>query len=259
MIPCKYVVAKYVGDEVRDEPINVGIILQSQENNYTTSKFISRFSKIRTTDEEPAFLKKIVENIYDNVSVNRNKKNILYDLAKNFESKIRFTEPRGTLTKDITKEINSLYDRYVSIEKQSIPRTEVIKVTTIKKYVWNYIHIDMPRFQRRVLIPGLKSQFTYDFVFGENKKIFHSISFDAQDSLKKTKLFDWHVIDVLSKNGLTKSNFGTIVSEPSEANPKYTKVKEQYKEGIKILKSKYDIVIFDEDNGWKKEIKKLVA
>jgi len=43
-IPCKYTVVKFVPDLMRDEPVNVGIILQSQVDFETRFKSIADIS-----------------------------------------------------------------------------------------------------------------------------------------------------------------------------------------------------------------------
>jgi len=51
---------------------------------------------------------------------------------------------------------------------------------------------------------------------------------------------------------------GAIISEHSEANPKYAKVKEQYEEVLSILESKnYDLIYFDRSERWKRQVREL--
>jgi hypothetical protein len=59
---------------------------------------------------------------------------------------------------------------------------------------------------------------------------------------------------------LKQENFGVIVSEPSIHNPRYKKIKEQFEDGFKILRSReYHLVKFDEYGKWKKDIQKIIA
>jgi len=258
-IPCKYSVARYVADEVRDEPINLGIVLQSNKISDKNCRFITRFSKIRTATEEPTFLKKVIEKIRNDVA--SSEKADLNEVVSKYHGKIIFTKPRTTLAEDLDKQADWLFERFVSIEKQSLEDTHPITIRHVKKNIWNYLqHFDKP-VQRNYLITGKNSKFIYHFFIDESKqRIFHSISFDAVNAIKNTKLFDWSVRDVMEVNGYKQDNFGAIILEPQENNPRYPKLKEKFREGLKILKSrKYDLVTFDEENRWKKEIKELVS
>ncbi len=259
MTPCRYLVAKYVGDDVRDEPINIGIIIQSENNRKTISKFITNYNKIRTGGEDVTILKEILEKIHHEISESKDKK-ILDKIALKYTGKIKFTEPRPTLVDDLEHEANSLFERYISIEQAVIEQIEKITLPLIKKQVWHYLAEDFRGYAKRnVVIKGKRSKFRYDFMLGRKDQILQAISYDAYDSLKKTKLVDWNVRDAIEANGLKYSNFGMIISRPTPDNPKYEKINQQYKEGIGILESRhYNLVFFDNQKKWSKEIRELV-
>lgn len=247
---------KYVDDEVRDEPINIGIILQSKKNYKIATKFFNDYHKLRYHVSNSALVKIILESVSDEIAKN-DEKDILTSISSKFSGKLRFSDYRGTLAKNLESELDSLFTRYVSIGEMNEPK-KIITVTQIKKRIWDLVH-NRGTVQRNQIITGEKSKFRYDFVIGDRRKILHSISFDAYDSLKKTKLFDWNVMDVMHSNGLKEDRFGVIISEPSEINPKYHHVREQYNESMKILESKdYDLISYDETNEWKKQIQALV-
>lgn len=253
--PCRYLVVKYVDDEIRNEPINIGIILQSKKDFKTSTKFVTDYQKLRYRVGNCSMVKLMLESILDEIKKNK-EKNVLKAIESKYTGKLRFTEYLGTLAKSLDKEVDSLFNRYVSISEMP-ERKQMVTLSHIRKRVWTYIK-PQRNVYRNEIIDGNKSKFRYDFVFGDKDLILQSISFDAQDSLKKTKLFDWNAMDAISKNGLVEDNFGAIISEPSEINPKYHKVKQQYEEGISILESKkYDLIYFDEKENWKKQIKKI--
>ena len=253
-IPCKYSVVKYVADDVRDEPINVGIIIQDKDNQHNNCKFITRFSRIRTADEEPAFLKSVIEKIKEENS----KETKIDDLVIKYTGKIRLSPPRVTLADDLHKEVKMLFDRFVSIENQPIKIEKPITLTTVKQNMWNYFKKFEKPIKRNIMIKGKNSKFTYHFFIEDDRKHFiHSISYNALNALKATKLFDWSVRDVIEGNGYKKDNFGAMILEPQETHPKYELVKEQFKEGKRILESgNYNLVTYDEH--WKKKIKQLI-
>lgn len=247
---------KYVDDIDKDEPINIGIILQSKKNNEIYPKFIADFKKLSSRVENTSLVKILAESIIDEINEVKGDES-LQQIAKKYSGKLKFTEYRGTLAKSLKEEATFLYSRFVSFEEKS-ERTKIVTLPFMKKHVWDFVHIGT-NVHRNQPISGARSKFVYDFVFGQNKKILHSITFDAMDSLRKTKLFDWHVMDAVAGDGLSVHNFGAIISEPTENNPKYDKVRSQFKEGMSILKSKdYNLIYFDETNKWKREIQQVV-
>ncbi|MCH7648862.1 MAG: DUF3037 domain-containing protein [Thaumarchaeota archaeon] len=256
-IPCKYSIVKYVADEVRDEPINIGVVLQAKDNQFNNCQFITRFNKIRTAEEQPSFLKHVIEKIK-----HENSKELgINELANKYNGKIRLSLPRVTITNNLEKEVELLFNRFVSIEQESIKVVRPMTLRTVKHSVWNYFKKFEKPVKRNILIKGKNSKFVYDFVLDDDddKHIIHSISYNALNALKATKLFDWSVRDVIEGNGYNKDNFGAVILEPQENHPKYEFVKEQFKEGKKILESqKYNLVTFDEDERWQKKIKQLV-
>lgn len=255
-IPCKYSVVKYVADEVRNEPINVGIILQDKDNQHSNCRFITRFSRIRTADEEPAFLR----NVIDKIRGENLKEAKIDDLVTKYTGKIRLSPPRVTLADDLHKEVEILFDRFVSIEKQPIKIERPITLTTVKQNMWNYFKKSKTPVKRDIMVKGKNSKFTYHFLIEDDRKhLIHSISYNALNALKATKLFDWSVRDIIEGNGYKKDDFGAMILEPQEIHPKYELVKQQFKEGKRILNSRnYNIVTYDDDERWKKKIKQLV-
>jgi hypothetical protein len=254
-LPCKYCVIKYVEDQDRDEPVNIGIILQSKIDREVSSRFID-YQKLKHKFENSHLVKLLLENIQEEISTNYSD-DIIKKISSKYEGKLKFSEFRGTLAKSFDEELSSLYKRFVSIEIP-VDKTIVITLPYMRKNIWNFVQIKR-NVKRNLIIEGKRSKFKYDFIFGQYQKILHSISYDSPDSLKKTKLFDWNVMDATSKNGLVLKNFGAIITEPNEHNPKYSSLREQYKEGVNILESKnYDLIHFDESQHWKQELENII-
>ena len=112
--PCRYLVVKYVDDEVKDEPINIGVILQSKKDFKISSKFVTDYTKLRYRVGNCSMVKLILESIVDEISKSK-EKNILKKIESKYTGKLRFSEYRGTLAKSLDNEVDSLYNRYVSI------------------------------------------------------------------------------------------------------------------------------------------------
>ena len=113
-VPCRYSVIKYVADEVRGEPINIGVLIQNRKNLETHCKFITRFDLIRTSDEDPQFLQAIADKIRQ-----ESPRVDLEHLFEKYSGKICLSPPRAALTDDPGEEVKAIFDRFVSVEKRS--------------------------------------------------------------------------------------------------------------------------------------------
>lgn len=118
--PCRFVVIKYVDDLVRDEPVNVGVMLQSETTHEilfrsvaTHANWGSRNSRIENTTMMLEMLKRMEEDI----NSERNSIEVIYKISSKYGSRFRFSEPRGTLPLDMEEEIRALFEKFVKIEK----------------------------------------------------------------------------------------------------------------------------------------------
>ena len=114
----QYSVIKFYADTVRDEPVNIGVVLYDQKQNYIKFKFLNDlFKKMSVKDIEihKQYLDMFISSYYKINSIEEICKLIERKLSPYASSGIIFTEPRGTLAEDPEKEIEELYDRFVEI------------------------------------------------------------------------------------------------------------------------------------------------
>lgn len=261
-IPCKYVVARYVEDEVRDEPINLGVILQSQENFVAQCKFITSF-KFKSISSNArvknTILKETLDRIEREVASHDNDERLLKHLVSEFNGKIKFTDVRSALAEDLDDEADDLFRRYVSIryhESTWLPITHY----KIKKTVSDYVRKLGRNIVTNYKIQGLTTPNRFDIAFIDKKRIFHAISFQELGAVSRTKLFDWSVKDSLGGGtDFHKDDFGAMITEPSPDKPRFETMTENYKIGRKILVDNgYALLQYDGDKeSWKGKIKSL--
>jgi len=117
--PCRFVVIKYIDDLVRDEPVNVGIMLQSKTETLfwsvaTHTNSGSRNPRIENTTMMLEMLKRMEEDI----NSERNNIEIIHKISSKYDSRFRFSQPRGTLPLDMDEEIRALFEKYVAVKIQ---------------------------------------------------------------------------------------------------------------------------------------------
>ncbi|MHB1907755.1 MAG: DUF3037 domain-containing protein [Nitrososphaerales archaeon] len=264
-IACKYVVLKYIPDLVRDEPINIGVIVQSQRNYNIVSEFITDF-KFRHLEERldinAEFLKEVTANIRESY-LNRSDGSLfekMNSLTKVFGGQVKITTPRVTLARDLNKEVSNLFETFISIKHLPTFEREITHkriLIDVYEYVSNY----NSRIKKNVLVKGEKSSIDFSLGLLEESHFFQTISFDELQASTRAKILDWSIKDIISANDKIKEdNFGAIVARPLKANPRYEDKQEEFEQGMRILDNgKYNLVVYDKDSeAWKNKIKQLI-
>lgn len=115
---CQYVVARFVPDEVRDEPINIGVILQSSSDKTSAFRFLSHFDRISMflSGEKVSMLEAVVRGLKKELQGKALKKSFLESLSENYRHSLQFTEVRGVLSSDPKLEVDRLFNTFVSVE-----------------------------------------------------------------------------------------------------------------------------------------------
>jgi hypothetical protein len=120
-IPCRFVVIKYVDDLVRDEPINVAVMLQSETTGETLfhsvgthPDWLSRNSRI----EDTTMMVEILKRMEEDVNSTENNLEIFHKISCKYSTRFRFSEPRGTLPLSMEEEIQRLFEKYVTLKIQ---------------------------------------------------------------------------------------------------------------------------------------------
>lgn len=129
-IPCRFVVIKYADDLVRDEPVNVGIMLQSKTTHETLFRSVathtnwgSRNSRIENT----TMMLEMVKRMEEDINSEKNNIEIIHKISSKYDSRFRFSEPRGTLPLDMEEEIRALFEKYVTVKIEKSESEQMIR------------------------------------------------------------------------------------------------------------------------------------
>lgn len=241
-----FVVAKFVPDLIKNEPVNVGIIVNDSDSEKSYGKFIENFRTLATR--------------YHNVNVNALKVLIdayrgeyvvastkyLEDLSNNSHFQLRFTEPTAIRSGRPSDALNVLFNKYVSIESKTKTREALTKIQLqgmISKVIQRE-DFQKEWIERRPKIEGRIGHFTFDYGFKNSKinDLIHTISFavDAKAAYRDSKALAISVEDALSKND--KLDCTAIIHPPNDEK----KIEEYYKPALGYLIDK-NCIVKDED------------
>lgn len=100
---CRYYVVRYVASPIRDEAINIGVILNVEGSTNYLSRFTKDLSSLDASQTDKKIIKKYIEEWHRN----------LRTLKLSPFGKLQITEARGCMTDDIESEIETLYKMFI--------------------------------------------------------------------------------------------------------------------------------------------------
>lgn len=143
MAEYKYSLLRFFSDALRDEPVNVGVVLHSAVNEYLGYRFDLRRATHRMTRADRETLKNFEEQLQliENEEVDWDTarfesfaladQNFLSTLSDTIGNRIRFSSPRGLVSEDPDTTIDELFSRFVSAgQAVAVPR--VTKGTMVR-------------------------------------------------------------------------------------------------------------------------------
>lgn len=214
-----FIVARFIPDLIKNEPVNIGIIVNDAETNESYGRFVENFRPLisRYRESNISALKDIVES-FRGKDKSKFKKS-LEDISKNNQYQLRFTEPRAIKAGDPSRAIRLLYDQYISIESKIRKRKVLTKIQLrgmITKGI-EQIQFEKEWIKSRPRIEGTIGHFTFDYGFknGKINDLMHSISFagNAKNAYTDAKALAISVEDALSKD--EDLNCTAIIHPPS--------------------------------------------
>ncbi|MBI3640662.1 MAG: DUF3037 domain-containing protein [Thaumarchaeota archaeon] len=191
MTSFNYVIARFLPDIIKNEPINLGIIVHSPKTGQAYGRFIENFRPLgaRYHDVNISALKGVVETFRGEYKIESN--DYLPQLTKDFRYQLIFTEPNGIISSTPQKAVEELFERYISIDIKKRDR----KITMTKPRLRSLIRQNIKEIKidkwmvNRPKLKGKISEFTWDFGFKNGKidDLIHAITFDVKP---ETSLLD---------------------------------------------------------------------
>ena len=140
-----YTIVKFIPDLMKNEPINIGLIIHSPEINYirtdfaeNKTNFISRYNQ----DIDSKVVKHIINDIrqnFDNENfILRNHKmgsfdddKLLYNISVSYANQLQFTKPKAIITQNLDVEFKRLFEDLI-FKENVIKRHRPVEERTMK-------------------------------------------------------------------------------------------------------------------------------
>lgn len=135
MAEYRYSLVRYFADPIRDEPLNVGVIIHSSAEHHIAFRFDLRRASTKLSSADRDSFKHFQEELeaiereeiawhtarFENIPVSE--PDFLFKVADNIGNKIRFSAPRGLVTDKLGETFDDLFARFVSAEVSIPPGT----------------------------------------------------------------------------------------------------------------------------------------
>ena len=224
MESCRYIVARFVPDLVRDEPLNIGVILQCVSRKFIDCRFLEDFRRITQArpEVEARLLRAFSREFRDRVASFSNPFSqpfipeppehqsvidpaFLDDIAAQYGNRFQFTSPRGTLATDPVQELNHLFDTFVAERRREVKRQRLTHYRLREKLhaLFDRSQLLAARLvQQPFIIPGKVKQDGWQFDFGRddhNISIYQSLALDVteeEDKIDRAMVLRGRIQDV---------------------------------------------------------------
>ena len=175
-----FVVARFVPDMVKNEPVNVGVMVRDSKTGHVGSRFTDNFQALarRYPEAHVWALKSVLESFRN--ADGRKPEGYLEKIRRNHVYQLRFTDMRAVESDRVEDAVETLYARYIGEAKirQRREPAKAVLVSTIRK------EIDLAGFPNDCVktspkIKGKIGHFVFDYGFqnGRLGGLVHSISF----------------------------------------------------------------------------------
>ena len=216
---CYFVVAKYLPDIFRNEPVNVGVLVCSSKTKEVHGKFIENFQSFsaKHRDINSTFLKDMIEGFRGKSKIDSD--DYLMQLHESYNHNLRFSKP-GVIDTDAPENaLEKLFSQLVTETKKKARKT--LTRQQLRGMVTKEIKVQ--KFDKAWIIPKQKIHgkihdfvFDYGFKNGKVSDLLHTISFDGNPdkALTYAKALAISVEDALNENDYLECT--AIVHPPSK-------------------------------------------
>jgi hypothetical protein len=227
----RYSVIRVVPDPIRDEPVNVGILLHDLSGGGVRVRVLRDVQKLRTytsEDLDTASLEFALTAIADIGGSTDDRKDFVERIAGQFTHLLQLTPPAGSLAADPAAELDDLYDRFVSLETRGRRgKSAGLTRRSLVSRVRSALESTDVKVEMRRRFQGILGSFVFDFVRdGEQLASLQCLSLagDLDESAEAAKALAYSVRDIRNRGAHTaerrveRLHLTSLVAPPIEEN-----------------------------------------
>ncbi len=183
----EFLVLRYVPDVVKEEFVNIGLVLfepGANGNGFSDVRFTRDWRRVYCLDSQVdvEWLEAMERDIRSQVADLHDREALLHKLTHSFSNTVQVTASKACVTRDPRAEIEKLAKLYLDGPKPGRPRVisargyilERMQDEFVKAGVWGMIKHGVP--VSAYTKPGDTFEFDFGYEVGRNMKLFHAVS-----------------------------------------------------------------------------------
>lgn len=191
---CKFSVLRYVPNDIRQEFINIGVVLHSPEDKFIDCLITNNYSRVKSFDDEIdlPFLKIVLSGVKDDFSKTSVVSGPSFeDIADRlylekatsiYVNQLQFSEIKQIRSRDLEADLLKLFKMYVYFDVQKKSRITDQEVKTImNRVIRSKTHHLFHHFDRNIKVDIGAEQIELDYAYktmADRLKIVKTFSFD---------------------------------------------------------------------------------
>jgi hypothetical protein len=214
----QYAIFRYVANVVRDEPVNIGVIVRDQSLSDTTAKFLSAAAVSRKAGTKAVALTLALEENLRASDVDPigsaailRTPGFFDDARREFHGNLRLSEPRGVMAEDIEQATERVFASHVAEAKSAQPvevSTKPLSPSYIRSRLWsafNKVDLFVPgKAAKDYRLRGRHATWTFDVGYKNGGlSLINALAIgteDAQKNLDRALLFKGMIAEVQDEN-----------------------------------------------------------
>ena len=248
-----FTIARFVRDTIRNEPINIGVVITDNTLNESFGKFV----ELETVRKKiGGFNTKMIEHI---ISKLKGKNTVEIELEKlsGISNRLQFTTRRATKDQSIHDAANNIFKQYISIVEQKnidTPRqNEKNLVDIIRKKINSTFKPELIRTNYKINVNMYTLSANIAIVTNNRKNLIHGFAYKEKEKIMKESWYKARYLEEVKNNN--KNIFASMIVDSPKNDDEIFECFNLAKEELE--KASWNIVELTDMNSHIEKIKKL--
>ena len=247
-----FTIARFVPNTIRNEPVNIGVVITDNKSNESFGKFV----ELDTVKHEVgSFNTKMIDHIISKLDGKKTVKIELEELS-GISNKLQFTSRRATKDQNIHDAANNIFNQYISIAKQretQTPRSNIKMLDTIKEKLNSTFNPELIRTKYTIGRKMWKFSVDFGIVTSDRENLIHGFNYKEKKTILKES---WYRARALEEAQHENKNISaSMIVETPKKDDEMLKCFNFAKE--KLKEASWEIVELENINKHIEKIKKL--
>ena len=220
---CEFFLLRYVPSALRDEAVNIGVVVREQSTGEATVRFTPDWKRVRSIDPtaDTELLDALVSDLQKKLRDAADRETLLRLMQESFSSTIQLSAEQGVLAASLDEEARRLAKMYLENPAAEAERRtpggrmaifQTMRASFERAGVW-----DIPQMKKNIAVapytrPGDPLKLDCGYQPNGVVKLFHAVSLEADPNLAKVLAFSFpQVRDGIARTSKAEASLTAVV------------------------------------------------